>query len=568
MVTSKEEGRETLVPDFPDDPFSEPSTSSPYLQRNDDMTASLSNDSLAAWAKTTRFNVLNHFSQVTREARNGAHNLLSTPFFQALDPGLNGSDRDGIATYQRTSVASLATSFLQHGPVGPFGPSDPTWKHSYLAKKSGTGEYDSARIYLAKWAKQVAEEGEANRRKEREESRKRRDARHTAIEESELGAFEIWDLIPCIDRPESTRVKDSSIGQEAWSGFFDDKGQPTVSLNHMRQLVFQHGIGVDIPRKSSSRKWEDLGPRAECWSFLLGAQQWSRKKDAAERTQYWDERMAEYTGLISELVEGETANTEAFWKEQRHRIRVDCLRVDKKLPLFKEPPKTTPSEKEPADEQVAPVQEHVERLQNVLLSYVIWDRKEEQKTTHALPEASDSSEGELGLLGGYVQGMSDLCAPLYSLCNGDEAKTFWLFVGLMRRIRSNFYTDQSGMKMQLSSLQKLIATMDPTLHSHLEKADSLNLFFCFRWLLICFKREFEYPGILELWEAIFCASFEDDDDTDQDESSRQSLSSSTPYKGISNHFQLFIAFAILEHHRDIILKYLSNFDELLQVSAF
>lgn len=43
------------------------------------------------------------------------------------------------------------------------------------------------------------------------------------------------------------------------------------------------------------------------------------------------------------------------------------------------------------------------------------------------------------------------------------------------------------MKMQLLLLQRLIAVMDPALYAHFERTDSLNLFFCFRWLLVCFK---------------------------------------------------------------------------------
>jgi hypothetical protein len=46
--------------------------------------------------------------------------------------------------------------------------------------------------------------------------------------------------------------------------------------------------------------------------------------------------------------------------------------------------------------------------------------------------------------------------------------------------RSNFYADQSGMRRQLSLLQKLIQVMDPAVYAHLESTDSLHLFFCFR----------------------------------------------------------------------------------------
>lgn len=557
----------SLVPteasDFPDDPFSEPLRPSPYRQPlGSNLAASSSNDSLATWAKTTRFSVLNHFSHVTNAARHGAHTLLSSPLFQADGSSENGSSLgalDGGRRRDRTSVASLATSFLQHGPVGPLGPSDPTWKHSELAKKSGTGEYDSARVYLAKWAKLVAEEGEVNRLKEQEGKRIAiAHQQNPAIEDTELGPFEVWDLLPCIDKPEATRFKGSEISQEAWSALFDDVGRPAVPYNYMKQLVFQHGFGR---RRSTSNGtgWAQLGPRAECWSFLLGAQNWAMTEGAAERRTKWEAKSKEYWSIktsLAERTEAEESDNGAFIREQKHRILVDCLRVDKKLPLFRDKPDDLKTEQLDSDDEGANI--HIRRLQDVLLSYVIWDRARELV-------ASSAGKDDAGLLGGYVQGMSDLCAPLYSVCHGDEAKTFWLFVGVMQRMRWNFYSDQSGMKMQLLSLQKLIAVMDPSLYSHLEKADSLNLFFCFRWLLVCFKREFSYPDILMLWEAIWVSTL-DEDNLAKKETDTQTPSSPMPFEGLSDHFQLFIALAILEHHREVLIKYLHNFDELLQVS--
>ena len=35
---------------------------------------------------------------------------------------------------------------------------------------------------------------------------------------------------------------------------------------------------------------------------------------------------------------------------------------------------------------------------------------------------------------GYVQGMSDLCAPIYVVMSGDEEMTFWCFVEVMNRM--------------------------------------------------------------------------------------------------------------------------------------
>lgn len=64
----------------------------------------------------------------------------------------------------------------------------------------------------------------------------------------------------------------------------------------------------------------------------------------------------------------------------------------------------------------------------------------------------------------------------------------------------------------------------------------------FRWVLISFKREFSFDDVLKLWEVLW-----------------------TDYYSID--FVLFIALAILESHRDMILRYLVEFDEILKVRA-
>lgn len=74
---------------------------------------------------------------------------------------------------------------------------------------------------------------------------------------------------------------------------------------------------------------------------------------------------------------------------------------------------------------------------------------------------------------GYVQGMSDLCAPIYVVMGADEGLTFWCFVEVMNRMKKNFLRDQSGMKKQLSTLQQLIEMMDPELYRHLGKHDAM-----------------------------------------------------------------------------------------------
>lgn len=100
------------------------------------------------------------------------------------------------------------------------------------------------------------------------------------------------------------------------------------------------------------------------------------------------------------------------------------------------------------------------------------------------------------------------------------------------------------------------------------------------------QREFGYPDILKLWEAIWAADMPDrfagsdeelvereeegssgitlrEDASVVDVKKRRSRSPAAPTFGLSPHFHLFVALAILEQHRDVTLKYLVNFDELL-----
>lgn len=139
---------------------------------------------------------------------------------------------------------------------------------------------------------------------------------------------------------------------------------------------------------------------------------------------------------------------------------------------------------------------------------------------------------------GYVQGMSDLLAPIYAVMQ-DDAIAFWGFAHFMERMERNFLRDQSGMRAQLLALDHLVQLMDPRLYLHLQSADSTNFFFFFRMLLVWYKREFPWMDVLHLWEALW-----------------------TDY--LSSGFHLFIALAILEKHRSVIMDHLKHFDEVLK----
>lgn len=105
-------------------------------------------DPLVLWAKSTRLSFLSSFSQITKSARQATQQVLTHP----------------LAKPYVGHLPRPVQSFAQAGPI-PLGPfSDAEWGR--IAQQSGVGEYDSARVYLAKWARLVAEEGERNKRNE------------------------------------------------------------------------------------------------------------------------------------------------------------------------------------------------------------------------------------------------------------------------------------------------------------------------------------------------------------------------------------------------------------------
>jgi hypothetical protein len=84
------------------------------------------------------------------------------------------------------------------------------------------------------------------------------------------------------------------------------------------------------------------------------------------------------------------------------------------------------------------------------------------------------------------------------------------------------------MRAQLVALDHLVQLMDPKLYLHLQSADSTNFFFFFRMLLVWFKREFKWDDVLRLWEVLWTNYY-------------------------SSQYHLFIALAILERHRNVIM---------------
>ncbi|KAH9509641.1 hypothetical protein Btru_044088 [Bulinus truncatus] len=100
---------------------------------------------------------------------------------------------------------------------------------------------------------------------------------------------------------------------------------------------------------------------------------------------------------------------------------------------------------------------------------------------------------------GYAQGMNDILSRfLYVM--GSEVETFWCFRTYMETIGDDFM--EEGMTHKIDLVKMLLQEMDPALLKHLDTIDLGNLFFCHRWLLLGFKREFNYEDSLRCFEIL------------------------------------------------------------------
>jgi len=76
----------------------------------------------------------------------------------------------------------------------------------------------------------------------------------------------------------------------------------------------------------------------------------------------------------------------------------------------------------------------------------------------------------------------------------------------------------------------------------LEKLNCHHLFFCFKWLLVIFKREFDFYDCMRIWETLWSQKK-------------------------SDYYQLFIAVAILKQNKAQLFE-LNEFDTILKVKFY
>ncbi|KAM5135366.1 TBC1 domain family member 16 isoform 2-T2 [Mantella aurantiaca] len=230
-----------------------------------------------------------------------------------------------------------------------------------------------------------------------------------------------------------------------WLQHFNDVGQVEEEYK-LRKAIFFGGIDPSL--------------RGEVWPFLLGYYNWESTSE--ERESLRVQRREEYARIQNNRVSMSPGAQRDFWRNVQFTVDKDVVRTDRSNQFFR-------GEDNP----------NVEAMRRILLNYAVF-----------CPGV------------GYSQGMSDLVAPLLAEIL-DESDTFWCFVGLMQNTIFISSPCDEDMEKQLMYLRELLRLVFPPFYQHLLSLgeDGLQMLFCHRWMLLCFKREFPDSEALRMWEA-------------------------------------------------------------------
>ena len=272
------------------------------------------------------------------------------------------------------------------------------------------GEFDSARVYLARWARIVAEEGERSRLREARSipvsgSGSSFSQVSEAGEDGDLGVFELLHATANLPKPRCTRDPRHPLDEETWLSWFSKDGRPRVQREEMRKEVFRKGV----TSKGDLRK--------RVWPFILDVLEWDASD--SERAKKWEEKRAEYQNVKDVWCGVPEVFDRQDILEERHRIDVDCRRTDRSQPLFLTP---APDVGTDGDEKTspnghprhastfaphmndhgaqAPGNDHLDRLAGILLTYNFYEKQLGEPISHRV---------RVRLLNCVLQVMSKAC---------------------------------------------------------------------------------------------------------------------------------------------------------------
>ena len=251
--------------------------------------------------------LLSGLSQITRFSRRTANQItqqvLSHPLAQEVVPHLPPAVR---------SLVNVHGEWERSGRLPPKN-----------GKNDVVTEFESARLYLARWARVVAEEGERARRDE-VTGKAGLGTDDKAVDDltSSLGVFSILSS-PNSKRPvpNPTRKPHQPITSHDWDQFAA-QGRDELWV---RREIFERGF-------TDSQEPDEKRARREGWEVLLGIVPWSEgglgglETDKVERKEARERKRAvnrkEYERLKAEWQSKAELQETEEWKEEWHRIDV------------------------------------------------------------------------------------------------------------------------------------------------------------------------------------------------------------------------------------------------------
>eukprot|EP00053_Salpingoeca_punica_P017305 m.166619 g.166619 ORF g.166619 m.166619 type:complete len:905 (+) comp17174_c0_seq2:345-3059(+) len=233
--------------------------------------------------------------------------------------------------------------------------------------------------------------------------------------------------------------KPGAVDLEGWKSFFNAEGVCS-DWSVMRKMIFFRGLTSDV--------------RPLAYKFLLGM--YPLHSTEAERHALYQTKSHEYFHLKDQWM--------AMSSEEGADLRIiiadiakDVARTDHDVEFYR-------------DARNA----NIQMLLDILVTYSFLE---------------NSSP--------YAQGMSDLLSLLLVTIQ-DEVETFWCFAGLMRRMQERF--SPTGMHVSLNYTRLLMQELNEPVFDFISAHDLLDMFFCYRWLLMEFRREFPLADVVHLWD--------------------------------------------------------------------
>ncbi|KAJ3433188.1 rabgap/tbc domain-containing protein [Anaeramoeba flamelloides] len=266
--------------------------------------------------------------------------------------------------------------------------------------------------------------------------------------------------------------------------FMDEEGR-LINEEEVRRRVFFGGVDSEI--------------RPDVWKFFIGY--WPADSTFEERSQIEIDHGKKYKILLSQwqsMFSDQLKNFSKFIDITR-RIKKDVERTDRDQLMF--------------NEESEDCEENLNKLERILTSYLMYN------FDHA-----------------YVQGMNDYAAISLFVMEKNEIQAFWCFKYLLDSYGSLFEESQRSVIENLQRINRFLQLIDPELAHFLKEKNADQLTFCFRWLIVLFKREFSFKTTSLLWERIFS-------------------------NYLTEHFEIFIALAIIELQREKLLK-MSEYDQI------